>query len=126
MDSGLHHDQWRSCSLQQRYVTLFLLAYANRLAVMTLRTVGVEPPVYIMTSAAYARCIRFLPPLFLAMCTKGDSIGFCKFYSDFLLHFQSKTLVNCTLLASLRCVVYFYNRLKVICATSKHLERDKC
>ena len=24
------------------------------------------------------------------------------------------------------CVVYFYNRLKVICATSKHLERDKC
>ena len=27
---------------------------------------------------------------------------------------------------SLRCVVYFYNRLKVICATSKHLERNKC
>ena len=24
------------------------------------------------------------------------------------------------------CVVYFYNRLKVICATSKYLERDKC
>ena len=24
------------------------------------------------------------------------------------------------------CVVYFYNKLKVICATSKHLERDKC
>ena len=29
-------------------------------------------------------------------------------------------------LDSLRCVVYFYNRSKVICATSKHLGRDKC
>ena len=97
------------------------------LAVVTLRTIGVEPPVHIMTSAAaYARCICFLPLLFLAMCTQGDSIGFGKFYSDFLLPFRTQTLVNCTSLKSLRGVVYLYNRLKVICATSKHLERDKC
>ena len=74
MDSGLHHDQCRLCSLQQRRVTLFLLANANRLAIVTLRMVGVEPLVYIMTSAAYARCIRFLPPLFLAMYPQGDSL----------------------------------------------------
>ena len=80
MGSRLHNDQWRSCSLQQRRVALFLLANANRLAIVTLRTVAVEPPVYIMTSAAYARCIRFLPQLFLAICTTGDSIEFCKFH----------------------------------------------
>ena len=108
-------------------VTPFLLANVNRLAIMTLRTVEVNPPVYKMTSdAAYARCIRFLSPLFLAMCINGGNIEFCKFYSDFLLPFRSQTFVNCTSLDSLRCVVYFYNRLKVICATSKHLERDKC
>ena len=60
------------------------------------------------------------------MCTNGGSIGFCKFYSDFLPPFRSQTLVNCTSLDSLRCVVYFHNGLKVICATGKHLERDKC
>ena len=97
----------------------------HMLAIVTLRTVGVESPEYIMTSAAYAHCIHFLLPLFLAMCIQGDSIGFCKFYSDFLLPFRSRTLVNCTSLDSLRCIVYFYNRLKVICAASKHLERDK-
>ena len=107
-------------------VTLFLLANVNRLAIATLRMVEVDPPVYkIMSDAAYARCIRFLPPLFLAMCINGGNIGFCKFYSDFLLPFRSQTLVNCTSLDSLRCVVYCYNRLKVIGATSKHLERDK-
>ena len=91
------------------------------------RTVEVDPPVYKMTSdAAYARCIRFLPPIFLAMCTNDENIGFCKFYSNFLLSLRSQTLVNCTSLDSLECVVYFYNRLKVICAMSKHLERDKC
>ena len=41
------------------------------------------------------------------------------------LSFRSQTFVNCTSLDSLRCVVYFYNRLKVICAMSKHLESDK-
>ena len=61
-----------------------------------------------------------------AMCTQCDSIGFCKFYSEILLPFRSQTLANCTSLDSLRCVVYIYNRLKVICATSKHLEKDKC
>ena len=75
--------------------------------------------------AAYARCIRFLPPLFLAMCTNGENIGFCKFYLEFWPPFPSQTLVNFTPLDPLRCVVYFYNRLKVICAASKHLERDK-
>ena len=80
-----------------------------------------------MTSdAAYARCIRLLPPLFLAMGPNGGNIGFCKFYLGLLLPFQSQPLVNCTSLDSLRCVVYFYNKLKVICATSKHLERNKC
>ena len=69
-------------------VTLFLLANVNRLAKATLRTVEVDPPVYKMTSdAAYARCIRFLPSLFLAMYTNGGSIGFCKLYSDLLLPF---------------------------------------
>ena len=53
------------------------------------------------------------------MCTNGENIRFCKFYSDFLLPFRSQTLVNCTSLDSLRCVVYFYSRLKEICATSK-------
>ena len=60
------------------------------------------------------------------MITTFGSIEFRNFYSDFLLFFRSQTLVNCTSLDSFRCVVYFYNRLKVICATSKHLERDKC
>ena len=88
IDSGLHHDQWHSFSLQQRRMTLFSLANANTLAIMTLRTVGVEPPVYIMTSATYAHCIRFLSSLFLAMYPQGDSIGFCKFYSDFFAAFS--------------------------------------
>ena len=108
-------------------VTLFLLANVNRLAILTLMTVEVDPPVYTMTSdAAYARCICFLPPLFLALGPNADIVEFCKFDSDFLLPFRSQTLVNCTPLDSLMCVVYFYNKLKVICATSKHLERDKC
>ena len=59
------------------------------------------------------------------MCINFEIIEVCKFYSGFLLPFRSQTLVNCTSLNSLRCVGYFYNRLKVICATSKHLERDK-
>ena len=84
-------------------MTLFLFANANRLAVVTPRTVEVEPPVYVMTSAAYARSIRFLPPLFLAMYAQGGNIGFCRFYSDFLLPFRSQNLVNCTSLDSLRC-----------------------
>ena len=54
------------------------------------------------------------------------NIEFRKFYLDFLLLLRSQTLVNCTSLDSVMCIVYFYNRLKVICATSKHLERDKC
>ena len=99
----------------------------HRLAIVTLRTVEVDPPVYeMMSGAAYARCIRFLPKLFLAMSINGGNIEFRKFYSNFLLLFRSQTLVNCTSLDFLMCVVYFYNRLKVICVTSKHLERDKC
>ena len=54
------------------------------------------------------------------------ALAFTAFYSDFLLLFRSQNLENYTSLDSLRCVVYFYNRLKVICATNKHLERDKC
>ena len=51
-------------------VTLFLLANVNRLAIVTLRTVEVDSPVYKMTSdAAYAHCIRFL-----AMCINGGNI----------------------------------------------------
>ena len=47
---------------------LFLLANVNRLAIVTLRTVEVIPPVYTMTfDAAYDHCIRFQPPLFSAM-----------------------------------------------------------
>ena len=61
-----------------------------------------------------------------AMGPTGGNIGFCKFCSDFGLPFRSQTLINCTSLDFLRCVFYFYNRLLVICATSKHLERDKC
>ena len=62
-------------------VKLFLLANVNRLAIMTLRTVEVNPPVYKMTSdAAYAHCIRFWQCALM--------VGtFCKFYSDFLLFF---------------------------------------
>ena len=94
---------------------------------MTLRTVEVDPPVYETTSgAAYARCIRFLPPLIWATLGDFGHIDFGKFYSHFLLLFRNQTLVNCTSLDSLMCVVYFCNKLKVICATSKHLERDKC
>ena len=61
------------------HMTLFLLAThnVNRLAVVTLRTVEVDPPVYKMTSvAAYTRCIHFLPPLFLAMRINFEIIGF--------------------------------------------------
>ena len=107
-------------------MTLLLFANANRLAVVTQRTVEVEPPVYVMTSAACARSIHFLPPLFLATYSQGGNIGFCRYYSDFLLPFRSQTLVNCTSLDSLWCVVYFYNMLKAICAASKHLKTDKC
>ena len=107
--------------------TPFLLANVtnvNRLAIVTLRTTEVDPPGYKMTSdASYARSIRFLPPLFLSMCPNDENIGFFKFYSYFLLPFWSQTLVNCTSLDSLKCVVYFYNRLTVFCATSEHLER---
>ena len=99
----------------------------HRLAIVTLRTVEVDPPVYETASrAAYARCIRFLPPLIWATLVNFGYIDFGKFYSDFLLLFRNQTLVNCTSLDSLMCVVYFYNKLKVICATSKHLERNKC
>ena len=56
------------------------------------------------------------------MWATTEIIWFCKFDSGLLLPFRSQTLVNCTWLDSLKCVVYFYNRLKVICATSKHLE----
>ena len=99
----------------------------HRLAIVTLRTVEVDPPVSEMTSGdAYARCIRFLPPLIWATLANFGHIDFGKFYSDFLLFFRNKTLVNCTSLDSLMCVVYFYSKLKVICVTSKHLERDKC
>ena len=83
---------------------LFLLANVNRLAIATLRTVEVDPPLYKMTSdAACAHCIRFLPPLFLAMCTtNGGKIEFCKFDSYFLLPFRSQTLVNSTSLDFLK------------------------
>ena len=61
-------------------VTLILLANVNKLAIATLRTVEVNLPVYkMMSDAAYSRCIRFLPPLFLAMCINGGNIEFCKF-----------------------------------------------
>ena len=71
------------------------MANVNRLAIVTLRTVRVDPLVYVMTSdGAYARCIRFLPPLLLAMGPDGGNIGFCMFYSDFLLPFWSQILVN--------------------------------
>ena len=96
-------------------MTLFSLANANTLAIMTLRTVGVEPPVYIMTSATYTHCIRFLSSLFLALYPQGDSIGFCKFYSDFFAAFSESNFGK----------LYIIRFLKVICATSKHLERDK-
>ena len=46
--------------------------------------------------------------------------------ADFLLPIRSQTLINCTSSDFLSRVVYFYNMLKVICATSKHLERDNC
>ena len=90
----------------------------HRLAIVTLRTVEDDPPVYeIASGAAYACCIRFLPPVFLAMSINFGNIEFRKFYSDFLLLFRSHTLVNCTSLNSLLCVVFFYNRLKVICVS---------
>ena len=95
-------------------MALSLLANVNRLVIVILRTVEFDPPVYKMTSdVADARCICFLPTLFLAMCTNGEIIRFCKYYPDFLLTFWSQTLVNCTSMDSLRCVIYFYNRLKV-------------
>ena len=57
MDSGLHHDQRRSCVAckqrnEQRRVTLFLLANVHRLAIVTLRMVEVDQPVYTMMSDA--------------------------------------------------------------------------
>ena len=70
-------------------------------------------------SVSYLHC-------FLATCIQGDSIGFCKFYSDFLVSYRSQTLVNSASLDSLRCVVYFYSRLNLICAMSNYLEKDKC
>ena len=66
-------DKQRSMANSVR-VTLFLLANVNGLAIVTLRTVEVDPPVYTMTSdTAYARCIRFLPSLFLAMSPSGGT-----------------------------------------------------
>ena len=89
-------------------VILFLLANVNRLAIATLRTVEVDPPLYKMTSdAACAHCIRFLPPLFLAMCINSGNIGFCKFYLDFFAAFSESNfgklyiigfLMGCSLL----------------------------
>ena len=58
------------------------------------------------------------------MWAATEIIWFCKFDSGLLLPFRSQTLVNCTWLDSLRCVVYFYDRLWQG-ATSNHLERDK-
>ena len=95
-------------------MALSLLANVNKLVIVTLRTVDFDPPVYKMTSdVAYARCICFLTTLFLAIRTNSEIIRFCKYYSDFLLTFWSQTLVNCTSMDSLRCVIYFYNRLNV-------------
>ena len=121
MGSGLimTNDIHSACNRGARHSFYWLM---HRLAIVTLRMVGVEPPVYSL-------CLVHPFPasiVFLAMCTQGDSISSCKFYLDFLPPFRSQTLVNCTSLDSLRCVVYFYNKLRVICATSKHLERDKC
>ena len=56
----------------------------HRLAIVTLSTVGVEPPVYSL-------CLVHPFPasiVFLAMCTQGDSISSCKFYLDFLRFFS--------------------------------------
>ena len=69
-------------------VTLFLLADVNTLASVTLRSVEVDPPIYTMTSdAAYARCTRFLPSLFLAMGPNGgntlDFVSFIQIFSAF-------------------------------------------
>ena len=70
-------------------VTLFLLANVNRLAIVTLRTVAVDPPVHETTSgAAYARCIRFLPPLIWVTLANFGHIDFGKFYSDFFATFS--------------------------------------
>ena len=55
-----------------------------------------------------------------------ETLNFVSFSKIFYLPFRSQTLLNGTSLDSLRCVAYFYNRLEVICTTSKHLERDKC
>ena len=65
-------------------VTLFILANVNGLAIGTLRTVEVDPPIYTMTSdTAYARCIRFLPSLFLAMGPSGGTLTFVSFVQIF-------------------------------------------
>ena len=74
-----------------------------------------------------SRCNSFYKIVYnRAMFFNFGHINFHKFYSDLLLPFWSQTLENCTSLDSLVCVVYFYYRLKVICAASKNLERDKC
>ena len=68
----------------------------------------------------------FPDSIVLAMCTQCDSTGFFVGFIQIFVAFSESNLVNCTSLNSLRCVVYLYNRLKAICETSKHLERDKC
>ena len=62
----------------------------HRLVIVTLMMVGVELPVYIMTAVAYARCIRFLPPLFLAMRAQGDCIAFVSLIQIFCCFFGVK------------------------------------
>ena len=73
-------------------VTLFLLADVNTLASVTLRSVEVDPPIYTMTSdAAYARCTRFLPSLFLAMGPNGgNTLDFVSFIQIFFCLFGVK------------------------------------
>ena len=61
----------------------------HKLAIVTLRTVGVEPPVYIMTSA-YARCIRFLSPLFWQCARRVTALAFVIFIQIFCCLFGVK------------------------------------
>ena len=72
-------------------VTLFILANVNGLAIGTLRTVEVDPPIYTMTSdTAYTRSIRFLSPLFLAMGPSGGTLTFVSFVQIFCCLFGVK------------------------------------
>ena len=82
-------------------VTLFLLANVNRLAIVTLRTVRVDPPFYIMTSdAAYAVASVSCHHYFWQCALKVGTLGFVSFIQILLLPFRSQTLVICTSLVS--------------------------